>query len=193
MTGNTDPRAVRSRTRLREAFAEAVQSQNPSDMSVAALARAAGISRTSFYEHYGSPEELGLDVLEDLFTTISTLDIALRADGSTTSPRQASRDAVQALVDFLGPRRATYARLLGPGAAPKVHAEVTAAYVRHATAALSRAPYRPDGVDADLTAQFLAGGVLGVLGAWLAEPEPRAPDVIVAALLDCFPTWLTGG
>jgi AcrR family transcriptional regulator len=192
MTGNTDPRAVRSRERLREAFAAAVESQSPSEMSVAALARAAGISRTSFYEHFGSPEELALDALDGLFDTITDLDVELRGDGAT-SPLAASRNAMQALVDYLGPRRTTYARLLGPGASPKVHAEVTAAYVAHAVQALSRAAHRPASVDVEVTARFLAGGVLGVLGAWLTEPSPRAPAAVVDALLDCLPAWLIAG
>ncbi|WGL54117.1 TetR/AcrR family transcriptional regulator [Nocardioides sp. BP30] len=191
MTGNSDPRAVRSRQALREAFLRAVQSQSPSEMTVAALARAAGISRTSFYEHFGSPEELAVDTLDELFTTISDIDITLRRAGSTTSPLEASRLAVQALVDFLGPRRTTYARLLGPGAAPTVYVAVSEAFVRHATDALSRTAYRPDGVDVALTARFLAGGVLKVLGIWLAEPAPRPSEEVVDALIACFPAWLT--
>jgi AcrR family transcriptional regulator len=57
MTANTDPRAVRTREKLIGAFHEAIRESDPRDMSVSALARAAGVNRTSFYEHFASPED----------------------------------------------------------------------------------------------------------------------------------------
>jgi len=36
--------------------------------------------------------------------------------------------------------------------------------------------------------------VLGVIGAWLAEPEPDlSPDQVVEALIQCLPGWLLDG
>jgi AcrR family transcriptional regulator len=190
MADNTDPRAVRTRERLRAAFDAAVQDQSPSQMSVAALTRTAGVSRTSFYEHYGSPEDLALDALDDLFATVRDLDIGYRA-GSEVSPAEASRRAMTALVAFVEARRATYARLLGPGATATVHAEVVAAYVEHATAALAAAPRRPAEADPVVTARFLAGGVLTVLGSWLKDRGGLDADAVVDALVGCLPHWLT--
>jgi AcrR family transcriptional regulator len=192
MTGSDDPRAVRTRAALRAAFDELVRDRAPSEMSVAALTRAAGISRTSFYEHYASPEDLALDALDELFATLRDLDIGYRGSDAV-SPGEATRRAISALVAYVGARRATYARLLGPGAAPKVHAEVVAAYAEHATSALAAAPGRPAGADAAVTARFLAGGVLTVLGAWLQEPADAQPDAdaLVDALVGAMPAWLT--
>ena len=42
-----------------------------------------------------------------------------------------------------------------------------------------------------VTARFLAGGVLGVIGAWLADERSRwSPDELVEALIQCLPGWL---
>lgn len=50
---------------------------------------------------------------------------------------------------------------------------------------------RPSRADPAITAQFLAGGVLGVIGAWLAEESsPPAPEQLVEALIQCLPGWL---
>ena len=41
-----------------------------------------------------------------------------------------------------------------------------------------------------VTARFLAGGVLGVIGAWLAGEQPGwSPDKLVEALVQCLPGW----
>jgi hypothetical protein len=39
-----------------------------------------------------------------------------------------------------------------------------------------------------ITAQILAGGVLGMIGAWLSGERPRrSPEEIVEALIQCLP------
>ena len=45
-----------------------------------------------------------------------------------------------------------------------------------------------------MTARFLAGGVLGVIGAWLSDERSRwSPDELVEALIHCLPGWLNTG
>jgi hypothetical protein len=80
--------------------------------------------------------------------------------------------------------------VLGPGAAPAVARAVEKAFAERTVASLERVT-RPAGADVRVTARFLAGGVLGVIGAWLsAEFEPRSPDELVEALTRCLPAWL---
>jgi hypothetical protein len=50
---------------------------------------------------------------------------------------------------------------------------------------------RPADADPEITARFLAGGVLGVIGAWLSVPPGRCPpDELVDGLIQCLPGWL---
>ena len=45
-----------------------------------------------------------------------------------------------------------------------------------------------------ITARYLAGGVLGVIGAWLSGPPgQQTADELVEALLQCLPGWLMAG
>ncbi|MFI5954053.1 TetR/AcrR family transcriptional regulator [Cryptosporangium sp. NPDC051539] len=190
MVDNTDPRAVRTRERLVAAFREAVRTQDPATMTVASLTRAAGVNRTSFYTHFESPEDLAVHALGELFDVVANSDIVLRADRSV-SPAEASRRALTDVVRFVHERRASYVNLLGPGAAPGVKQAIAAAYVDRAVRALSRHPNRPADADPVVTAHFLAGGVLGVLGTWLATPEPQhSLDDLVGALVQCLPAWI---
>jgi AcrR family transcriptional regulator len=192
MTSSTDPRAVRTREKLVDAFHQAIQESDPRQMSVSALARAAGVNRTSFYEHFASPEDLAIHALSELFDVVSNTDIALRS-GHSVSGAEASRRALRQIVGFVGERRGPYARLLGPGAAPQLVRAVAEAFTERTVLALEPMDVRPPEADPRVTAQFLAGGVLAVVGAWLADPNPAPADQVVEALIQCLPSWLLDG
>jgi hypothetical protein len=80
---------------------------------------------------------------------------------------------------------------------------VAEAFTEHTMVSLERMDTRPASADPKITAQFLARGVLGVIGAWLAEaterspltsdedhPSPLTSDELVEALIQCLPGWL---
>jgi AcrR family transcriptional regulator len=190
MTWNTDPRAVRTRQKLVAAFHEAVRDCDPGAMSVSALACAAGVNRTSFYEHFASPEDLAIHALSDLFDVVRSADMVMRSTHSVPAA-EASRRALRDIVYFVHERRDSYVRLLGPGAAPQLVRAVCQAFTERTVQALEQMDARPAGADPLVTAQFLAGGVLGVIGAWLAgQPAEWSPDQLVEALVQCLPGWL---
>lgn len=195
MIDNEDPRAVRTREKLICAFNEAVLDSDPSKMSVSALARAAGVNRTSFYSHFSSPEDLAIHALSELFDVVGNADIVMRSQHSV-SGTEASRRALRDIVGFVAERRASYARLLGTGAAPQLVQAVTEAFTERTVEALERMDVRPPDADPVITARFLAGGVLGVIGDWLSGPQAQPardqcpPDELVEALIRCLPGWL---
>jgi AcrR family transcriptional regulator len=190
MTGNTDPRAVRTRQKLVDAFHETIRDCDLDGMSVSSLARAAGVNRTSFYEHFATPEDLAIHALSDLFDVVRNADIVMRSQHSVPAA-EASRRALREIVYFVHERRETYVRLLGPGAAPRLVSAVSAAFAERTVQALEQMDTRPPGADLRVTAHFLAGGVLGVIGAWLAsQPTRWSPDQLVEALVLCLPGWL---
>jgi AcrR family transcriptional regulator len=190
MIGSTDPRAVRTRQKLVAAFHEEIRDCDLGMMSVSALARAAGVNRTSFYEHFASPEDLAIHALSDLFDVVRNADMAMRSQ-HTVPAAEASRRALREIVYFVHERRESYLRLLGPGAAPQLVRAVGQAFTERTVQALERMEARPADADPRVTAQFLAGGVLGVIGAWLADQAgPWSPDQLVEALIQCLPGWL---
>ena len=181
---SSDPRALRTRRKLVDAFHAAVTDADPAAMSVASLTRAAGVNRTSFYSHFASPEDLAIHALSDLLDVIGDADILMPA-------QEASRRALEDIVGFVHERRDSYARVLGPGAAPRLLMAVTEAFTERTVASLERISTRPPGADLRVTARFLAGGVLGVIGTWLSDDQSRwTPDELVEALTHCLPRWL---
>jgi AcrR family transcriptional regulator len=190
MTDNTDVRARRTRAKLVEAFHEVVRDTGLDALSVSALTRAAGVNRTSFYAHFASPEDLAIHALGELLDVVTGTDIALRA-GRTTTAEEASRRALREIVDFVWERRASYARLLGPAAPARVSVAVIDAFAAHAARSLRDMPGRPADADPVVTAQFIAAGVLHVVGRWLAEPRRWSRDRLVTALIRCLPGWVT--
>jgi AcrR family transcriptional regulator len=190
MIDSSDPRAMRTRQKLVAAFHAVVAESDPAAMSVASLARVAGVNRTSFYSHFSSPEDLAIHALGELLEVVGDTDILLRAEHSV-SAEEASRRALRDIVQFVWERRDSYARVLGPGAAPRVLNAVTEAFTERTVTTLSLIQGRPAGADVDLTARFLAGGLLAVLGVWLSgEPSRWSPDEVVEALVQCMPRWL---
>jgi AcrR family transcriptional regulator len=190
MAGSSDPRAVRTRQKLIDAFRAAVAESDPAAMSVASLTRAAGVNRTSFYSHFDSPEDLAIHALSELFDVMGDADILLRSEHSVPAV-EASRRALRGIVSFVWERWDSYARVLGPGAAPRLVQAVSDAFTERTVASLQRIDARPPGADVRVTARFLAGGVLGVIGAWLADERSRwSPDDLVEALIQCLPGWL---
>lgn len=68
---------------------------------------------------------------------------------------------------------------------------ITDAFTASTATALRAMPQRPAGADPTITAQFLAGGMLTVIGHWLAEPRTRySRDSLVEAMLGCLPFWI---
>jgi AcrR family transcriptional regulator len=188
--GSSDPRAVRTRSKLIGAFQAAMADCDPAAMSVSSLTQAAGVNRTSFYSHFSSPEDLAIHALSDLFEVVGNADIAMRGEHSVPAA-EASRRALRDIVSFVGQRRESYARVLGPGAPPRLLREVTEAFAARTVVSLERMDNRPSVADPRVTARFLAGGVLGVIGAWLADPRSDwSPDDLVEALIQCLPGWL---
>jgi AcrR family transcriptional regulator len=188
--GSSDPRALRTRQKLVDAFHAAVADADPAAMSVASLARAAGVNRTSFYGHFASPEDLAIHALSELFDVVGAADILMRAERSVPA-EEASRRALAGIVQFVWERRDSYARVLGPGAAPRLLMAVTEAFTERTVASLEGIGTRPPGADVRVTALFLAGGVLGVIGSWLAGEQSRwSPDELTEALVQCLPGWL---
>ncbi|MET0931373.1 MAG: TetR/AcrR family transcriptional regulator [Aeromicrobium sp.] len=191
MADSTDPRAVRARDALVAAFDDTVADRAADELTVSALCRAAGVNRSTFYQHFSSPEDIALQGLGELFDLIRDADIVMRSAGSPITPAEASRRAIGGVVTFLESRRSSYARLIGPTAPTQLRAAVSDAFIEHSVESISRMAGRPADADPVLVARFLAGGVLSVLGSWLAEPADDWPAArLVDALLLCLPAWL---
>lgn len=72
-------------------------------MTVNAITREAGVSRSAFYDQFSDLDALAIDMLAEAFRTYSTVDTdALRAG---TPARVAATTALECLVDYLDEHR----------------------------------------------------------------------------------------
>ena len=170
-----DPRVARTRELLREAVRRLLRERDPGELSVTDITTAAKVSRPTFYLHYGSPDELIADTVRE----------DLRALLDATPPAGRDEEGVPpvmlALLVEVNRLRWLYGRLVGVASPFGRSREEFVDYLaeRFAELIAVRHPALEDAPRND-AAQFLAGGTLNMLGAWLSGPEVAAPAEVTA-------------
>ncbi|SPF04918.1 TetR/AcrR family transcriptional regulator [Streptomyces sp. MA5143a] len=154
-----DPRAARTRAKLREALLDECARRPLEEVSVAALVRRAGVGRATFYVHYADLEALAVDACADV---VREAVEALHAWRGRPDPVRAPA----ALVEFfasLTPHTTLYRTLLAPGGSGPLgrvlYQDLRAYSLRERELA--------GAADAPLVASAVAGTFAGVLADWL--------------------------
>ncbi|MFJ3230862.1 TetR/AcrR family transcriptional regulator [Streptomyces sp. NPDC086787] len=174
MTGSTpgDPRAARTRARLRTALLEECAERPLEEVGVAALVRRAGVGRATFYVHYDSLEALATDACADV---VREAVEALHAWRGRPDPVQAP-PALREFFAGLAPHAALYRTLLTPGGGGPLglvlHRDLRARSLAERELA--------GAADAPLVASAVAATFAGVLADWLHGLLPAADSDEVA-------------
>jgi AcrR family transcriptional regulator len=184
-----DPRPARTRAAIYSAVTE-LTGDPGREISVNAILRASGVSRSGFYAHFTGLDDLLVAMMSDAYR-----DIAVTYSTSHGAhPALAARRAQEQLVAFISARRAFFRSSLDWPVSSRAHETVTQAHadgIHDAIAA--RGDAAPAGVDIDDLALFIAGGVVAVLTRWIREGDDMVPEsVIVDRLLSVMPSWLLG-
>ncbi|MET9344600.1 TetR/AcrR family transcriptional regulator [Nonomuraea sp. NPDC003804] len=189
-TPTGDRRVRRTQTALARALIQLVEEQDLSRISVADVAEHAGVSRSTFYDHYRDVHELAEAACTAM---IDGLVESLPAPGPD-SPDPA-RDATQSLVAFfasLAEHAGLYTSLLGPQGSARVsdhiRRRITAAVhhrVRQATAGGDLPEHAehadmPLDIPHDVPAAFAASALIGVATDWLQRGRPLPPAEMAA-------------
>ncbi|MDQ1130996.1 TetR/AcrR family transcriptional regulator [Microbacterium sp. SORGH_AS_0888] len=182
---SSDPRVGRTRTAIAEAVHEL--SRRGEDVTVAALARTAGISRASFYSHYASLDELALALQREAFATIS--DLYAQESGD---PPTAMRVAQQRLVAHFAESRGLSAAIAGLPVSKEMHLGGIRALAAVIERSLAEHPDIPVGLEIAPTARYIAGAAYGLIDAWLTGELEMTDDALVDHLTRLLPPWLSG-
>ncbi|WP_035843596.1 TetR/AcrR family transcriptional regulator [Kitasatospora azatica] len=154
-----DPRAARTRAKLRRALLDECAQHPLAEVSVAALVRRAGVGRATFYLHYGDLEALAVDACADVVREAVDALHAWRGTADPASPPP----ALLAFFAELAPRAGLYRALLLPGGAGPLgqvlHEDLRAR--SHTERSLVGAP------EPELIASAVAATFAGVLADWL--------------------------
>lgn len=184
-----DPRALRTRQAIFEAVERLAADSSTSgsderDLTVSDIVRVAGISRSSFYAHYDGVADVAAGLLAASFAQIEPND-APAFDNTDALRRGYAR-----LVDHLTDRYGFYSSLRALPSMRGAYDDAVTGYCRGLL--LSVLPNElPDGIDAEFTAAYVAGGSLAVLGGWIGGRLDGTDDELVDHLVAQLPEWLT--
>jgi len=185
-----DARQVRTRANLARAILELAGEKAVTEISVSELASAAGINRSTFYEHSDSPASLLRSTLRDELDEIRSRNLDLTGDVDTAV--LATTTDVLRHVDS---HDRIYARGLGlDDNAGQLHSMLSVHFqqsIRLLLAAGSIEPPKsadPAYLD-DTVARFIADGTVGAIEAWLRTPTPRDPQAFLDIYRLVMPRW----
>jgi AcrR family transcriptional regulator len=185
-----DPRKQRSRDRLYAAALALAADQPISTLTVTQVADAAGVHRSTFYEHADSPQALVEAALTAELDRLRAELMDDRADAAT-----ALTTVTTGVLEHILRHREIYRRELTEGGGA-LHTMLSR-HFRGTTEGLLREgririPVAVDGVAAadvsDAAARFLADGTVGIIDGWLRHPRPRVED-FVRLYLALLPSW----
>lgn len=182
METSADPRV----TRTRAAIAEAVRrvSSAGGELTVASIAREAGVSRASFYAHYAGLDELAVHLMRRAFQAIAAQYMA-----SPLPPDEAMRESQRHLVDYFVENRAFYRSV---SALPVSKDGYLAGVRMMATLIEPALAEHPEVGNAAATARYIAGAAYGLIDAWLAGDVDLAPEELADHLTSLLPPWFSG-
>ena len=188
MAGRTDPRIARTVQALEQAIVELASQQPVSQITVADLADRAGVTRATFYNRYGSPLALLIQVLYADLDRVHRLEDARRAEGRYSAVqmlRLATGDVADHVERFL----TVYQHALHDPADNGVYEALVRHFTEYALAFMDRSthPGLPR-ANHRVIAQFVAHGFAGAIKAWLGDPSVTKTDLVEAAVA-CAPVW----
>ncbi|MEU2158591.1 TetR/AcrR family transcriptional regulator [Streptomyces sp. NPDC019396] len=167
-----DPRAERTRGRLRRALLEECGERPLAEVSVAALTRRAGVGRATFYLHYPDLEALAVDACAEIVR--EAVD-ALHAWRGVPDPA-APPAALTAFFTGIEPHAGLYRALLWEGGAGPLgellHRELRERSRRERE--LAGAPH------AEVVASAVAATFTGLLADWLHARMAASPQEIAS-------------
>lgn len=185
MGDSKDARAVQTRARLVAAYRELLD--EGAVASVTKVVQRAGVTRSSFYAHFADTSDLAATALTEFSEAIVQTARATVIAGDST--RQTNERVLVELVRFIFERQGTYLNLLEPeegfrGALQRAFADQSLETLRTRTTLRA---------DAEVTAQYVASGLLGVVTWWLDTNTELTPEELAAALIAIAPADFADG
>lgn len=187
-----DARQRRSRDRLHRAVLDLSADAPVAELSVTAVADAAGVHRSTFYEHAGSPGDLLRAAL-----TAELDDLREQYLGDPDAGAEAVVAVTEAVIRHVETYAAIYRRGLAPDAGPGSLVTTLAEHFLISGRLLQQrgtggAPDGP-GIDpalaSEAAASFVAFGTVGAIRAWLDSPPPRDPATFMTLDAALLPSW----
>jgi AcrR family transcriptional regulator len=181
-----DARARRSFDRLSAAVLDLAAAKPPEAMSVAEIARAAGVHRSTFYEHSDSPSTLLRAVLR------GELDEARERHLGGEHPRDwavAVGATTRDVLRHLEAHRAVYLRSFDSPADASLRSLLGEHFRASIVLLAEHGAFRSPVADVELVARYVADGTVGAVSVWLSGAGPRDPEAFLRDFARLVPPW----
>lgn len=194
-----DPRAERTRHLIFGAVAQ-LMSIGAVNASVMDIVRGAGVSRSSFYAHFSSLDDVASELVRTQFAHIGSAHIGsahVGSAGTTATPgerpaggRNAARDGYTHLVEHLVSHFALYSSVLELPLTRTTYDGLVREYSRRVVETAVTPEFVPAGTNAHMAATYTAAGALGLITSWMGGDFEASSEEIVDELVTLLPTWL---
>ena len=179
-------------------------SKRTGSVSVGDIVQAAGISRSSFYAHFSSLDELASELLGDQFSSIDQIagmgsagmgSVGIRSVGVDAhhgdhSARSAARSGYARLIEHMIEHFPLYSSVLELPLTRSVYDRIVAAYTTQILESMLVKGAVPAGVNAELATTYIAGGAMTLISAWMRGRFEATDDEVVDQLVRLLPNWL---
>ncbi|MCU1614665.1 MAG: TetR/AcrR family transcriptional regulator [Frankiales bacterium] len=185
-----DPRVYRTRAKIFSAV-ELLIAQSPESISVADIVRQAGISKTSFYTHFSSFDDLALQVVERAYEHLRDINRRLAA-APAFDPASVVRESYERLIRHYIEHRTFYVAVLALPLSREVHTNAVRAMAADIEPWIAGHPNLPTSIRPHLAASLISSAVVGFLDEWLESDFEATADELLEHLLQLLPAWYTG-
>ncbi|MGR6915671.1 TetR/AcrR family transcriptional regulator [[Actinomadura] parvosata] len=191
-TSAGDRRVRRTQAALARALLDLVEEQDLSRVTVADVAEHAGVSRSTFYDHYRDVHELAEAACTAM---IDRLIESLPGDFNSTDPEVEATASLESFFASLAEHAGLYRALLGPQGSARVADHIrqrsTAAIRERLEEAVAGASVPEQArpllsLPLDVPASFTAGALIGVAAEWLQGGCARSPGEMAALTWPLF-------
>lgn len=185
-----DPRALRSREHLAAAILSLASERDIETLTVAQVATAAGINRSTFYQHAVSPMALLRSVLSAELDVVRAENLEASGDVAV-----ALGELARGVVRHVDSRRRVYRQgLESDGGVAALHSMLAAHFEHSALLLIEHRNISVRGltgrkVPTAMMARFLAYGVVGAFETRILEDVPRSEEDFMEDLRALMPHW----
>ncbi|WP_344878517.1 TetR/AcrR family transcriptional regulator [Nonomuraea antimicrobica] len=181
-----DPRAQRTRARLKAAVLDLAAQQELATITVSALAKRAEVNRATVYLHYPDVDALVTDAMEDTVAAVARAAALCPLD----APRDRAPEPLGELFGHVTANATLYARMLGPQGSARFAARMRERLTGELAGRFAdgRRPAGWDDVPVDVHAAYLAGALVGVIAHWVAEDRRGGAEGAALAFWRLFRT-----
>jgi AcrR family transcriptional regulator len=183
-----DARVIHTHVALSAAILELAAQRSVSQISVAEVARQAGINRATFYNHYLSPGALLADVITHELDKVRAAAQESRLS-SSESGEDTTRNAVAAVVTLVQAHHRVFELALLDPEDASLHHALSAHFEVSCRQHLEHyAEGSGEAIEIDIVAHFVAEGMVGAIESWLLDPAISA-ERLTTAIVSAMPRW----